>query len=249
MTDEADQTESTDSESLNEYGLSGAGDRLKADVEDDAEDGAPQSQTDGDLSETSESTVRDTAVDSRNETEQTSAQEQTAPTHDEREASPQSDGEPEEDSPAETDSEHTRATATAGSQDGRLHSTDGDAVNSPQSTLRSRRSSVREFRTATELLLREPLKQRERERHQQVGAQFTESVHLTDFREAVYRAGLDNVEGIQQALFEMGYRRTDTDQLLRHLLEESDIDTAAVDTGSLGPRSRAASEDSDAPRE
>jgi hypothetical protein len=38
-----------------------------------------------------------------------------------------------------------------------------------------------------------------------VGAQFTESVHLTDFREAVYRAGLANVEGIQQALFEMGY--------------------------------------------
>jgi hypothetical protein len=82
-----------------------------------------------------------------------------------------------------------------------------------------------------------------------VGAQFTESVHLTDFREAVYRAGLANVEGIQQALFEMGYRRTDTDQLLRHLLEESAIDTTAVDTGSLGPRSRVASEDSDAPRE
>jgi len=147
----------------------------------------------------------DTAVDSRDETGHTSAQdqttqEQTTPTQDERQASPRSDGEP-----AETDSEHTRATVTAGSQDGRLHNTDDDAVNSPQLTLRSRRSSVREFRTATELLLREPLKQRERERHRQVGAQFTESVHLTDFREAVYRAGLANVEGIQQALFEMGY--------------------------------------------
>jgi len=71
-----------------------------------------------------------------------------------------------------------------------------------------RRDGVKDGRNRVPLFLHEETKRDERDALRQIEGRFGENVSLTDLREALVKAGLENLDAVEVTLEEWGYGMT-----------------------------------------
>lgn len=117
---------------------------------------------------------------------------------------PFADDEPTVDQDEDPEPTETEASVQSGTnKQGTSGSTTGRR--SVQIPYKFRRDSVQEGRERVPLFLHEGTKQSERDAQREMESRFGDSVSLTDLREALVRAGLENLDEVEHQLEEWGY--------------------------------------------